>query len=166
MTVAIQVNLWIKSSEFQTSTEMYCSLVMVVLLLLLPVFYSIFLTYNGEGLTSRSMKKKFEAMYAEIHNYRNKNSKYYIIVTMFRRMLFALIPAICYKYDYLKVQLLCLLSSAYIIWYAGTKPHIWNRRYRMEIFNECMIMLFNYHMILFTDFCWDNKLQWLVGGSF
>ena len=36
----------------------------------------------------------------------------------------------------------------------------------MELFNESMIMLFNYHMIMFTDFCWDNKVQYLVGGSF
>jgi hypothetical protein len=36
----------------------------------------------------------------------------------------------------------------------------------MEIFNESMIMLFNYHMILFTDFCYDNKVQYLVGGSY
>ena len=36
----------------------------------------------------------------------------------------------------------------------------------MEIFNECMIMLFNYHMIMFTDFCYDNKVQYLTGGSY
>jgi hypothetical protein len=113
--------------------------------------------YSG-AITSRSFKKKFEAMYEEIHNYRNKQNKYYIIISMFRRMGFAFIPAIFYKYDYMKVQLLVVLSSVYIIWYAGVRPHIWRNRFRMELFNESMIMLFNYHMILFTDFCWDNKV--------
>jgi len=97
-------------------------------------------------------------MYEEIHNYRHKTNKYFIVISMLRRLLFALIPAVFYRYQYIKVQLLVIMSSAYVIWYAGARPHIWKRRYRMEIFNEMMIMLFNYHMMLFTDFCWDNKM--------
>ena len=145
---------------------MYSSLALGVGLLLLPIIYTIFLTIYSKEITSRLFKNSFESMYEDINKYRSKSSKYYIVITMIRRMLFALIPAVFYKYDYLKVQLLCLMSSFYIIWYAGVRPHIWNSRYRMEIFNESMIMLFNYHMILFTDFCFDNKVQYLVGGSF
>ena len=166
MTVALQVNLRMRNSEYQTVLEYQTALTFGALLLLVPILYFMFLTKYSKQITSRKFKKKFESMYEEIHNYRSKQSKYYIVVSMLRRIGFAFIPAIFYKYDYMKVQMLCLLSSAYIIWYAGVRPHIWRRRFRMEIFNEMMIMLFNYHMILFTAFCYDNRLQYLVGGSF
>ena len=166
MTVGIQINLRMKGSEFQSNVEWYTTIFASVILLIIPVHYTVFLTKYRSVLSSRAFKKQFEAMYAEIHSNKGKWNKYYIVVTMIRRILFALIPAIFYKYDYMKVQLLCLLSSLYIIWYAGVRPHIWNRRFRMEIFNECMIMLFNYHMIMFTDFCYDNKVQYLTGGSY
>ena len=166
MTVAIQINLRMKNSEYQTNLEWQSALSMGALLLLVPILYTIFLTKYSKQITSRVFKNKFESMYEEIHNYRSKLNKYYTVISMLRRILFALIPAVFYRYQYMKVQLLCLLSSAYVIWYAGTRPHIWKRRFRMEIFNEMMIMLFNYHMILFTDFCWDNKMQYMAGGSF
>lgn len=166
MAVGLQINLRIKNSEFQSSVDWYASIMALVVLLIIPLHYTVFLTKYGSQLSTRAFKKQFEAMYAEVHNHRGRWNKYYIIVTMLRRMCFALIPAIFHKYDYMKVQLLCLLSSLYIIWYAAVRPHIWNRRFRMEIFNECMIMLFNYHMILFTDFCYDNKVQYLTGGSY
>jgi len=59
-----------------------------------------------------------------------------------------------------------LLSTAYIIWYAGVKPHIDKRRIRIEMFNEFMIMVFIYHLLLFTDFCLNNKMQFSMGYSF
>ena len=158
MTVALQINLKMRNSEYQTVVEYQSALTLVALLILVPILYAIFLTKYSKQITSRKFKKRFESMYEEIHNYKSKQSKYYIVISKLRRMGFAFIPAIFYKYDYMKVQMLCLLSIAYIIWYAGVKPHIWKRRYRMEIFNEIMIMVFNYHMILFTDFCYDNKM--------
>ena len=103
MTVALQLNLYFKNSEFQTKGELYVAFAMGITLVLVPIVYSVFLTYYSKEITSRAMKNKWEAMYTDIHNYRSKWSKYYIVVTMIRRMLFALIPAYFHKYDYVKV---------------------------------------------------------------
>ena len=72
-------------------------------LLIIPIVYFIFLTVFSKEITSRKFKKRFESMYEEIHNYRSKHSKYYIVVSMLRRLGFAMIPSLFYNYDYMKV---------------------------------------------------------------
>ena len=39
-----------------------------------------------------------------------------------------------------------------MIWYVGLKPHADKHRYYLELYNEVMIMIINYHMIIFTDY--------------
>jgi magnesium-transporting ATPase (P-type) len=58
------------------------------------------------------------------------------------------------------------LSTFYLIWYAGVKPHIDKRRIKIEVFNEFMIMIFIYHLLLFTDYCINNAMQFAMGYSF
>lgn len=165
-TVAVQIGLVIKDSEFQDQMDQKAAIVLGSILIGVPIIYSIFLTVYSKEITSRSFKKKFESMYEDIHNYRSKWSKYYIVLSMIRRMLYAIIPALVYRYSYFRVQLLILLSTGYVITYANIRPHIFSRRFRLELFNESMIMIFNYHILLWTDFCYDNEFQYSVGDSF
>lgn len=162
----MQIELVIKDSEFQEELDQKAAIAFGSFLVAVPLLYSIFLWYNSDEITSRAYKLRFEAMYEDIHNYRSKWSKYYIVFSMIRRMLYALIPALVYQYSYFRAQLLCFLSTFYVIVYATIRPHIFARRFRLEIFNECMIMIFNYHMLLWTDFCFDNEVQYAVGNSF
>ena len=61
---------------------------------------------------------------------------------------------------------LIFLSSFYILFYAGIRPHWDNNRTRLEIYNEVMIMMFNYHMVLFSDYCFNQKFQYMMGTSY
>jgi hypothetical protein len=47
---------------------------------------------------------------------------------------------------------LLFFTSLYIIFYAGSEPHIFKHRRRIELFNEWWIMIMNYHLIAFSDF--------------
>ena len=61
---------------------------------------------------------------------------------------------------------LVALSTLYIMFYAGIRPHWDNKRVRLEISNEVLIMMFNYLMIIFSDYCLNSHFQFHMGTSF
>jgi len=111
-------------------------------------------------------KNKYEAMYVDIHNYRSRWTKYYLTVSLTRRVCFVLIPVLFYADAFIQVQLLQALSISYVIWYGSVRPHIFNRRVQLEMFNEAVIMGFNYHMIIFSDFCFEPSFQFSMGYAY
>jgi hypothetical protein len=52
-----------------------------------------------------------------------------------------------------------------LIYYAGSMPHIEKSRCYIEIFNEIMIMIINYHMVSFSEFNLDVDMQFNMGYS-
>lgn len=120
---------------------------------MIPLVATIWLYLNHDKIMNRSYKNQFEYMYAGIHNHRSRWSKYYWPVSLIRRIVFIAVPTVFHNAPYMQVICLVLFSTFYVISYAGIRPHWDNRRVRLEIFNEAMIMCFNYHMIIFTDFC-------------
>jgi len=54
----------------------------------------------------------------------------------------------------------------YITWYTNIRPHIERKRFYFEVFNESMIMLCTYHMMLFTNFTTDIDAIFRFGYSF
>jgi len=122
-------------------------------LLALPTTCSIWLYYNHDKIMNRAYKNKFEYIYEGVHNHRSKWSKYYWPISLYRRIIFIAIPTIFYRYPFIQLMSLIFLSTLYMIAYAGIRPHWDNRRTRLEIYNEFMIMIFNYHMVIFSDYC-------------
>lgn len=57
-------------------------------------------------------------------------------------------------------------ETIYVIVYAGVRPHWDKQRTRLEIFNEVMIMYFNYHNVLFSDYCYNPNVQYEAGYSY
>jgi hypothetical protein len=52
------------------------------------------------------------------------------------------------------------------MYYAGVYPYNEREMNRKEVFNEVMLMILTYHMLLFTDFITDPQLQFDLGKSF
>jgi hypothetical protein len=52
------------------------------------------------------------------------------------------------------------------MFYINLGPHEDKNRVRVEIFNEIMIIVMNYHMLTFTDFNLDAMGQYKMGYSF
>jgi len=135
-------------------------------LLCFPAGVTAWLRQNHDTIMNRSYKDKFEYMYVGIHNHRSRWSKYYWPISLFRRILFVVIAVVLHDYPCIELMCLVFFSSIYIISYAAIRPHWDNRRTRLEIFNEVMIMYFEYHTMIFTDYCTNPSFQFLMGYSY
>jgi hypothetical protein len=104
-------------------------------------------------------------MYLDIHMNRNSSTKYYLPISMLRRILFVMIPAVFYQYPFMQLQVFLVMNTCYLFWYGAARPHIDKKRIAVELFNESMIMVFVYHLMIYTDFVTVNKMQFLMGYS-
>ena len=145
---------------------MRVAIVMGIGLFTLPVGVCIWLHLNHDKIMNRSYKDKFEYMYRGVHNHRSKLSKFYWPISLFRRIIFIAIPTMFHDYPFMQLMSLIFFCSIYIISYAGIRPHWDNKRVRLEIYNEVMIMFFNYHMVIFTDYCTNPNFQFWMGTSY
>lgn len=159
MTVGVQTTLYLKGSEWQTREDKLLALGLGSFLVMFPTWVCIWLTFNHKNLMSRAYRNKFEYMYLGIHNHRSKWNKYYFPIAMYRRMLFVSFPTFLYNYPVGQMVCLILCSTVYIIVYGKMRPHWDRRRFRMELYNEVMIMCFNYHTVIFSDFCINAIFQ-------
>ena len=62
-------------------------------------------------------------------------------------------------------MMLLSISTLYVMLYAGIRPHWDNNRSRIEITNEVLIMIFNYHMVIFSEYCLNEMFQFYMGFS-
>ena len=63
-------------------------------------------------------------------------------------------------------MILMIVTTFYIIYYAGNRPHFEKERAYIETFNEAMIMVMNYHMVSFSNFNVSHESQFTMGYSF
>ena len=65
-----------------------------------------------------------------------------------------------------QIQFLVFVQSIYIIWYGQARPHRFRSQAYLEIFNESMLMMLYYHVIIFSDFVIDPMARFQMGYSF
>lgn len=104
-------------------------------------------------------------MYLDVHMNKSPSTKYYLPISMLRRILFVMIPSIFYHYPFMQLQAFLVMNTCYLFWYGAARPHIDRKRIGTELFNEFMIMVFVYHLMIFTDFVTVNSMQFLMGYS-
>lgn len=83
-----------------------------------------------------------------------------------RRVIFVAIPTFLYLFPSHQVQLLIFLTSLYIMFYVGVRPHYFQTRIYIEVFNELMILVACYHLICFSEFNLDIRAQYYAGFSY
>ena len=136
------------------------------LMLLVPIASFYVLSINREQLYIPQVKRKIDTFYTDIHLFRDRSNIYYYPIFMLRRIIFVALPTFLFDYTFLQIQLLLFLTSIYVMHYAGTKPHSVNRRVLLELYNEIMIMLQNYHMCIFSRFNQNDYSKYLMGNSY
>lgn len=60
--------------------------------------YAAIFRKSGSNLDKKSMRDHFDNLYLDINLKRSSQTKYYYIIFMLRRMLFAAIPIVLYMY--------------------------------------------------------------------
>ena len=116
-------------------------------------FISLFtLFYFESRLETDNVKARIANFYQEIDLSRGRWSLAYYTIFLIRRIVFVAIPTFICFWPWLQLQMLLLLTLMYIVYYGGTRPHQSKQRGRLELFNEVMIMVMNYHMVCFLEF--------------
>ena len=76
----------------------------------------------------------------------------YYPLTLFRRLIFALIPKVFFAYPWLQIQLLLVINFVFTFYYLEVRPHTEPSMYYREAHNEIMILVLSYLIFIFTDF--------------
>jgi len=165
MTAGVQVVMWMRGSEYQKMPEAITAFTMSAYVVILPFYIAIYLNKRRLYLYQTSIKDKVKNLYSGIHLFRDTRNLYYYPIFLMRRLVFVATPTVLHLYPFAQLQLLVFLSTAYIWFYASARPHEDRNRVRLEIFNECLIMILNYHMMLFSGFNMKKDLGFYLGYS-
>ena len=122
-------------------------------LCLMPLVSYFVLRYNIHRLHETEVRARFLNLYGGIKVIKkNPHQVYYQPLFMLRRVVFVLIPTFLFTLPFLQIQALLMFTTFYVMYYMGAKPHYCRYRTAAEMFNECSLILINYHMVTFTDF--------------
>jgi hypothetical protein len=135
-------------------------------LCLLPtVFYCVLKKYS-DRLAESTVKARIWNLYADLSMFERERKISYYPVFLAKRIVFVMIPSLCFWGPFAQIQCVIMLTYAYMVFYAGRKPHNDKKRIHLEICNEACFMIMNYHMITFSNFNTDPEAQFYMGYSF
>lgn len=123
-------------------------------------------------LENEAIKLSYGNLYREIRAYDWKYGKpiimnlLYYTVWLLRRLLFVALPTFLFMFSIIPLQLLMILQTFYVMFYQSCRPHDTPLRNRLEVFNEIMLMLTMYHLIVFSEFNLNVDMQYYAGYSF
>jgi hypothetical protein len=161
-----QIRLWNKDSVHQSKNAMTFTVLICILQVLILLAVSFFLIRGRFFLDHPGIFKRISNLYEGIHLYKNFKNIWYMPIFMLRRLVFVSIPLTFSGYQWLQLQFLITLNFIYFVWYVDLSPHGDRTRVRLEIFNECCIMIIVYHMITFSEFNLDPETMFMMGYSY
>ena len=132
-----------------------------------PIFCWIIILKKKLVLETPNVLARISNLYQDIKLKKTQNWKLvYYPLFLIRRIVFVAIPTFLFGYPSHQLQILIFLTSLYILYYTGERPHWDRRRGRIEVFNEVMILGATYHLVCFSDFNLDTDAQFKMGYSF
>lgn len=101
ITCGTQFSIWHSQSIYGNVDDQRWAFGLGILVFLVPILFTKILHDNGDKLQTKECRDKFNNMYLDIHMNRNVSTKYYLPISMLRRILFVMIPAIFYQYPFM-----------------------------------------------------------------
>jgi hypothetical protein len=166
MTTGVQMTMWFRDSGFQTFNERILAGVMACFVVFAPFVILLYLKKRRLYLYQKSLKERIGVLYSGIHLFRDSRNLYYYPIFLIRRFWFVALPSFLFRFPFAQLQCLVFMSSLYVAFYASARPHEERFRVRLEIFNECLIMILNYHMLLFSGFTLAKDYTFYLGYTF
>ena len=161
-----QVEFLMQGYQTKRMSEQVIGLVLFVAMFGYPFISVATTVYFKRKLNTYQLRRRIANFYSNIEVEKGNWALAYYTIFLVRRIVFVAIPIFLVGMQWLQIQLLLMMSSLYFIYYAENKPHSMLQRNRMEIFNESMIMLMNYHMVCFSKFNLSPDNQFSMGYSF
>lgn len=130
----------------------------------LSIFYFLRKEFlNHQGLLDMKDKyPQFQALFELMKP--THRAQAFIILFLLRRALFAMV-ILFIKNSSQQVACLLFMSLAQLLYLITTKPYEDSKVNNLEIFNELVIMVCNYHLIIFTEPTVSAKLKYMAGWS-
>ena len=146
------------------------SLFFGILLLVFPVFVSVFYSMKRNYTRIENRDPDFQARYGSIihglnFKRRGRLALFYPCLSLFRKMWLAYM--LVFQNDKPVMRIFCVMVQALIMIVVSglAEPMIMISDNRMQIFNEFSVLIFCYHLLPLTDFITDQEARNLVGKS-
>lgn len=160
-----QIRMFLNSETNQEVGSIISGWVIGTITFVLPIFFIYFLHEKQSKLHEEEFQEKYLNLYAGVTLKRGFSPLLYTPVFLIRRIIFVALPTFFFNFPFLQLQLLIFLTSIYVGFYMDIRPHVDRRRLKLEVFNELMIMLINYHMATFSKFNLDVYSGFIMGYS-
>ena len=161
-----QVKEVLRQNKEQTTSDKVIGISMFVVMFGYPFISLYAVIFFESKLDTIKVRARISNFYQQIDLNHGRWSLAFYTIFLIRRIVFVAIPTFIYFWPWLQLQTLLFMTSMYIVYYGGTRPHLGRQRVRLEVFNEVMTMVIHYHMVCFTDF---NNLaisKYYMGYSF
>ena len=130
-----------------------------------PIGVTLFLFLFKEQLSEPKVKRSFGAFYQQIDLEKGRLALAYHPLTLFRRLIFALIPKVFFAYPWMQIILLLVINFVFTFYYLEVRPHTGPKMlYYREAHNEIMILVLSYLIFIFTDFVKYGQDGSLISG--
>lgn len=144
-------------------TTKQVAVVIGIILGLIPFFFLAVLECYRYQLNHPRIEQRIKNLYQDICLWRSDYTLWYVPIFLFRRIIFFAIPTFLHDYPYGQLQTLLFMTNLYLTYYSGVRPHTSFNRYRLEFFNEAVIMLMNYHLIVYSRFNLNQWSKYIMG---
>ena len=151
-----------KSGEYIGRYSAYYSLSVCVVIL--PGLMVFIMFQSFDKLKEPEFQKTWGSLYQGIQ----LDSKWQVacnLVFMFRRMFFITICFNLAQIPGVQIILVNLSNLASCVYYGKVKPFQTRFQTYLNLFNELLVTIVTWHMMLFTDFVPDQDIQYMLGWS-
>lgn len=131
-------------------------------LALMPCLCSLILYRNRKNLHTKAINQSYGSLYLNYDT--DKNSAYHFtMVFLYRRLVFAFLLAFCRVSVVLQVYLSICCSLALLIYLVKWMPMDEKRQNILAIFNECVLLVCSYMLLLYTEYVPSPEMRYYFG---
>jgi hypothetical protein len=158
--------MYLNNSLFLSWTNLLTAIALLTFTIGVPLWSFKVLHKNRKMLELKKIRAKYENMYVDIHLTRNKGTIFYWPIFMLRKWMYIIIPVMFFRESIFQIQFILFMQTAYVCWYANIKPHWQRSRFLLEMFNEVMVMLLFYMMVVFSRFNTNPETFFMFGNAY
>ena len=124
------------------------SIVLLLVLIVLPIYFAILLHRKRQSLTLEEMKAKIGSLYLGM-NVKTVYQRLYSSIFMLRRLLYAILTVSCIDNPNILIHVFLMSNIMYIAFTGYVGPNDTKLARRMEYLNESFLQMTTYHLALF-----------------
>ena len=138
--------------------------VVMGVLTLAPFAFGLVLCRNREKLNHPEVKDKIGALYFAL-DAKRKYVGTYSVIFLVRRSFFIAVTFLVYRMPQTQVDLMLYSTLGYICYISNMDFYETTSQRRIEIINECILIILCYHFVLFVNPVWPNEFRDKLGTS-